>query len=189
MAEGAKDLGVELFVLDDGWFGTRDDDFQGLGDWDVNLKKLPNGIKGLAEKINEMGLKFGLWFEPEMVNKNSNLYREHPDWILSTPQRHETQSRNQHYLDLSRPEVAEYVYESVAKNLRQANIEYVKWDMNRTMTEVFSYGREAKRQKETWHRYFLGLYSVLERLVTEFPDVLFESCASGGNRFDAGMLY
>lgn len=189
MAEGAKDLGVELFVLDDGWFGTRDDDFQGLGDWDVNLAKLPNGIKGLAEKINEMGLKFGLWFEPEMVNKNSNLYREHSDWILSTPQRHETQSRNQHYLDLSRPEVAEYVYESVAKNLRQANIEYVKWDMNRTMTEVFSYGREAKRQKETWHRYFLGLYSVLERLVTEFPDVLFESCASGGNRFDAGMLY
>lgn len=189
IAENAKKLGVELFVLDDGWFGTRNDDFQGLGDWEANLEKLPHGIKGLAERINEMGLKFGLWFEPEMVNKNSNLYREHPDWIISAPERFQTPGRHQHTLDLSRKEVADYVYESVARNLREANVEYVKWDMNRCMTEIYSHGREGKRQKETAHRYILGLYSVLEKLVNEFPNVLFESCASGGNRFDPGMLY
>lgn len=189
MAKSAKELGIELFVLDDGWFGTRNDDYQGLGDWNVNLTKLPSGIKGLAEKINELGLKFGLWFEPEMVNPNSDLFREHPDWIISTPNRYATTARHQHTLDLSRPEVAEYVYESVAKNLRESNIEYVKWDMNRTMTEIYSKGRSPKKQKETAHRYMLGLYSVLERLVNDFPNVLFESCASGGNRFDAGMLH
>ena len=189
MAESASELGIELFVLDDGWFGTRNDDFQGLGDWDVNLEKLPSGITGLAEKINKLGMKFGLWFEPEMVNKNSKLYEKHPDWIISAPNRHKTEARNQYFLDLSRPEVADYVYESVAKNLRSANIEYVKWDMNRTMTEIYSHGRSFKKQKETVHRYFLGLYSILERLVNNFPNVLFESCASGGNRFDAGMLH
>ena len=189
IAEDAKKLGVELFVLDDGWFGTRNDDFQGLGDWEPNLEKLPHGIKGLAEKVNEMGMKFGLWFEPEMVNKNSDLYRKHPDWIISTPDRFETPGRHQHTLDLSREEVADYVYESVARNLRESNIEYVKWDMNRCMTEIYSKGRCACRQKETAHRYILGLYSVLEKITQEFPDVLFESCASGGNRYDPGMLY
>ena len=189
LARKAKDLGVEMFVLDDGWFGTRNDDYQGLGDWYVNMEKLPNGISGLSKKINDLGMKFGLWFEPEMANKNSNLYREHPDWILSVPDRYDTPSRNQHVLDFSRSEVVDYIYESVSKILKDANIEYIKWDMNRCMTEVFSHTKESKKQKEVAHRYILGLYSLLERITEEFPNILFESCASGGNRFDPGMLY
>ncbi|MCL4121013.1 UNVERIFIED_CONTAM: hypothetical protein GTU68_060462 [Idotea baltica] len=189
MATKAETLGIELFVLDDGWFGDRNHDAAGLGDWQVNLKKLPSGIKGLAEKIEKIGLKFGLWFEPEMVNKDSNLYRKHPDWILEVPGRPNTPSRKQHILDLSRKEVREYVYNSVANVLEDTKVSYVKWDMNRPMTEVMSHSLGPKNQGEVAHRYILGLYEILEQLNANFPDVLFESCASGGNRFDPGMLH
>lgn len=190
IAKKGKELGLELFVLDDGWFGVRDNDQAGLGDWYVkNLKKLPSGINGLAEKIESMGMKFGLWFEPEMVNKDSDLYRAHPDWIISTPDRSASPSRNQHVLDFSRKEVVDYIYTLMSKVLREAKVSYVKWDMNRYITECYSSGLPSERQGEVFHRYILGVYSLYERLTSEFPDVLFESCASGGARSDPGMLF
>jgi alpha-galactosidase len=189
IAEAAKQLGVELFVLDDGWFGKRDDDTTSLGDWFVDRAKLPNGIKGLANKINDLGLDFGLWFEPEMVNKISRLYEEHPDWIIHVPDRKQSHGRNQYVLDFSRKEVVDYIYEMMAKVLSEAPISYVKWDMNRYMTEIGSVVLPAERQSEVAHRYILGVYDLYERLTTEFPEILFESCASGGARFDPGMLY
>ncbi len=189
IAEGGQKLGCELFVLDDGWFGARNNDHAGLGDWYVNREKLPDGITGLAKKITKMGMQFGLWIEPEMVNKDSDLYRMHPDWILHTPNRSSSHSRNQYTLDLTRYEVREYIYERISSILSQADISYIKWDMNRYMTECYSLGKENRCQGEVTHRYILGLYELYERLVTQFPDVLFESCASGGARFDPGMLY
>lgn len=189
IAKKAKELGVELFVLDDGWFGKRNNDFCGLGDWWTNLEKIPSGIEGLSKKIENMGLKFGLWFEPEMVNKESELYKKHPNWILQVPNRLNTESRNQHTLDLGRADVREYLYEKISKILRESKISYVKWDMNRPMTEVWSEILSSEKQGEVSHRYILGLYNLLERITKEFPEILFESCASGGNRFDAGMLY
>lgn len=189
IAAGGKKLGCELFVLDDGWFEGRNNDHAGLGDWSADRKKLPGGVFGLAEKIHGMGMRFGIWIEPEMVNKDSRLYRAHPDWILQTPGRNASHSRNQYTLDLTREEVREYLYQSVAAILNEADVSYVKWDMNRYMTECFSQGKENHRQGEVMHRYILGLYSLYERLVKEFPYVLFESCASGGARFDPGMLY
>ncbi|MGL4988710.1 MAG: alpha-galactosidase, partial [Cetobacterium sp.] len=189
IAKKSKELGVELFVLDDGWFGVRDSDKTGLGDWWCNLDKIPSGIDGLSKKVEDMGIKFGLWFEPEMVNKYSDLYREHPNWILRVPERYNTPSRNQHTLDLGRADVREYLYEKLSKILRESKISYVKWDMNRPMTEVWSEVLDSKNQGEVFHRYILGLYELLEKLTTEFPEILFESCASGGNRFDPGMLY
>jgi alpha-galactosidase len=189
IAKEAANLGVELFVLDDGWFGQRNNDRQGLGDWWANLDKLPSGIDGLSRKVEALGLKFGLWFEPEMVNPDSDLYRQHPDWILQTPGRSRTLSRNQHTLDLGRRDVRDYLYGKIAAILHAANVSYIKWDMNRPMTEIWSGLLPAERQGETAHRYMLGLYQLLEKLVGEFPEILFESCASGGNRFDPGMLY
>lgn len=189
IAKEAAGLGIELFVLDDGWFGKRNEDNCSLGDWYVNTEKLPNGIGGLAEKINRYGMKFGLWFEPEMVSPDSDLYRKHPDWCIHVPGRMRTECRNQLVLDLSRPEVCDYIVDAVSQVLDSANVEYVKWDMNRHMTELGSAGLPAKRQKEMSHRYMLGLYDVLERIVSSHPDVLFESCSGGGGRFDAGMLY
>ncbi|MGL5579956.1 MAG: alpha-galactosidase [Cetobacterium sp.] len=189
IAKKAKELGVELFVLDDGWFGARNHDKAGLGDWWSNLEKIPSGVEGLSKKVEEMGIKFGLWFEPEMVNKDSELYRNHPNWILRAPNRKHTPSRNQHTLDLGREDVREYLYEKISKILRESKISYVKWDMNRPMTEVWSEVIDSTKQGEVFHRYILGLYELLEKLTTEFPEVLFESCASGGNRFDPGMLY
>jgi alpha-galactosidase len=189
IASKAKELGVELFVLDDGWFGSRNNDHQGLGDWDVNLDKLPSGIKGLSEKIENMGLKFGLWFEPEMVNKDSELYREHPDWIIEMPNRPNTPSRKQHTLDFSRSDVREHIYNKMKNVIKDSKISYIKWDMNRPMTEVMSSSLTPNKQGEVAHRYILGLYDLLEKLTNEFPNILFESCASGGNRFDGGMLY
>ena len=185
LAKKAKDVGVELFVLDDGWFGARNDDTKGLGDWVVNKKKLPHDLCGLADKINKMGLKFGLWFEPEMVNENSDLYRAHPDWAIKVPNRVPTPSRNQLVLDLTKVEVQDYIIEAVSKILSNANIEYVKWDMNRNISDFYS---ERYNQGEFFHRYILGLYRVLKELTSKFPYILFESCASGGNRFDLGML-
>lgn len=189
LAKEAAGLGIELLVLDDGWFGKRNDDNCSLGDWYVNTEKLPSGITGLAEKVNACGVKFGLWFEPEMVSPDSDLYRTHPDWCIHTPGRERNETRNQLTLDLSRPEVCDYIVEAVCKILDTANISYVKWDMNRHMSELGSAGLPAERQKEMPHRYMLGLYNVLERVVGTHPDILFESCSGGGGRFDPGMLY
>jgi alpha-galactosidase len=189
IAEAGKELGIELFVLDDGWFGKRDNDTSSLGDWKVDLKKLPKGLDNLAKRVNEIGLQFGLWFEPEMVCPDSDLYREHPDWCLHVSDRRRTQGRNQLILDLSRPEVCDYIFTSVSEILRTVPISYVKWDMNRNMTEIGSLGLPAERQRETAHRYMLGLYGVLEKITTAFPNVLFESCSGGGGRFDPGILH
>ena len=189
IAEKAADIGVELFVLDDGWFGKRNSDNCSLGDWVVNREKLPNGLSGLSEKLHAMGLQFGLWFEPEMVSPDSDLYRKHPDWCLHVEGRPRTQARQQLILDLSRPEVQEYVIASVSAVLSSAAVDYVKWDMNRNMTEAFSAALPPDRKNETQHRYMLGLYRVLETVTSAFPHVLFESCSGGGGRFDPGMLY
>ncbi len=189
IAGKARDCGVELFVLDDGWFGERNDDHAGLGDWVANPQRLPHGITGLAEQIEELGMKFGLWFEPEMVNKNSDLYRKHPDWILSTPGRSASHGRNQYVLDFSRKEVVDCIYEMMAKILSEAKVSYIKWDMNRSITECYSAALPPERQGEVFHRYILGVYDLYDRLNRNFPQVLFESCASGGGRFDPGILY
>ena len=189
IAKKAKDCGVELFVLDDGWFGARRNDRAGLGDWDANPDLLPNGIKGLSEQIEALGMKFGLWFEPEMVNKDSDLYRAHPDWILQTPGRKPSHGRYQYGLDFSRPEVVDYIYEKMANILSKAKISYIKWDMNRSITECYSAALPSDRQGEVFHRYILGVYRLYDRLTASFPEVLFESCASGGGRFDPGLLY
>ena len=187
MAKKAADLGVEMFVLDDGWFGKRNNDHAGLGDWVVNTKKLPGGLNALAKAINEMGLRFGLWFEPECVNPDSDLYRAHPDWAIQIPGREPSLGRNQLTLDLTRQEVRDYIVEAVDSILRSANIEYVKWDYNRHISDAF--GSELANQGEFFHRYILGLYEVLRRIFKEkHPNVLLESCSSGGNRFDLGML-
>ena len=189
LARKAKDIGVELFVLDDGWFGTRDDDTQGLGDWYVNLNKLPDGIGGLSRKVEELGLKFGLWIEPEMVNKNSELYRAHPDWAIAIDGRTPSLCRGQYVLDLTRKEVVDHTFESLRKILTSANIEYVKWDMNRQLTDIGGAFTNADSVGEFYHRYMLGVYELQERLITEFPNLLLENCSGGGARFDPGMLY
>lgn len=189
IAKKAKECGVELFVLDDGWFGKRNNDHAGLGDWVENPERLPHGMKGLAEKIESLGMKFGLWFEPEMTNKDSDLYRAHPDWIIQTPNRSTSHGRYQYVLDFSRKEVVDYIYEMMYRILSGAKISYIKWDMNRSITECYSKALPADRQGEVFHRYILGVYDLYDRLTRAFPEVLFESCASGGGRFDPGILY
>ena len=189
IAQAAKRDGVELFVLDDGWFGARRSDRAGLGDWIANPELLPQGIPGLAERVEALGMKFGLWFEPEMVNRDSDLYRAHPDWLLQTPGRTPSHGRNQFVLDFSRPEVVDRVHAMMADILSGAKVSYVKWDMNRSITEAYSTALPPDRQGEVFHRYILGVYDLYERLTSAFPHVLFESCASGGGRFDPGMLY
>ena len=189
IAREATNLGMELFVLDDGWFGKRDDDNSSLGDWFVNEEKLKGGLNKLATEINEMGLQFGLWFEPEMVSPISELYKEHPDWCIHIPGRNRSEARRQLILDYSRDDVCNYIIEKISEVLSSAPISYVKWDMNRNMSEIGSAKLPANRQREVAHRYILGLYKVLEEITTRFPDVLFESCSGGGGRFDPGMLY
>ncbi|WHY92311.1 alpha-galactosidase [Neobacillus cucumis] len=189
IADAGKELGIELFVLDDGWFGHRDNAKSSLGDWMVDKKKLPNGLEGLGEYLRKKGMKFGLWVEPEMVSPDSNLYRKHPDWCLHVPDRKRTPSRNQLILDLSREDVCNYVINTLTAVFQSAQIAYVKWDMNRNMTEVGSAALPPERQKETAHRYMLGLYRILGSLTERFPDILFESCSGGGGRYDLGMLY
>lgn len=189
LAQKAADIGVELFVLDDGWFGKRNDATSSLGDWQVNTEKLPQGMKRLSEKINEMGMGFGLWIEPEMVNKDSSLFRGHPDWVLADSRRNYCHSRNQYVLDFSKPEVVDHIHGQLRKVLAEANISYVKWDMNRSFSEVFSNGMDRSWQGKVRHKYILGVYGLYERLIQEFPDILFESCASGGARFDPGILH
>ncbi len=184
-----KDIGIELLVIDDGWFGVRDTDNCSLGDWVVDRRKLPNGIEGIYNHLKPLGIDLGIWFEPEMVSPNSDLYRAHPDWCIHIPNRPRSQGRHQFMLNLSKPEVCDYIYESVAAILKSGMIKYVKWDYNRNMTEIANEKLPADQQREVTHRYYLGLYSLLERLVTTFPDILFESCSGGGGRFDAGMLY
>lgn len=185
LARDAKDIGIELFVLDDGWFKNRDDDTKGLGDYELNKKKLPRGLNVLAKKINDLGLKFGLWFEPEMVSVDSDLYRSHPDWIIGETARGLSKGRHQLVLDLSREEVRDYVFSSLDEVLSSAHIEYVKWDYNRHISDLHS---AKTKPGELFHRQVLGLYDILQRITTKHPDVLFEGCSSGGNRFDLGIL-
>lgn len=189
IARQASKLGIDMMVLDDGWFGKRDDDCSRLGDWFVNEKKLNGGLKALVEKINAMGMKFGLWFEPEMVSEDSDLYRNHPDWAIQIPGRKPMRSRYQLVLDMSNPEVVDYLYGVMSAILRENHIEYVKWDMNRSISDWYTATLSRGRQMEMPHRYVLGLYELLEKLTSEFPDVLFEGCSGGGGRFDAGMMY
>ncbi|MCI8639554.1 MAG: alpha-galactosidase [Coprococcus sp.] len=188
-ARKAKECGIEMFVLDDGWFGERNDDKKGLGDWKANRDKLPDGIEGLAEKIEALGMKFGLWFEPEMVNMDSDFFRDHPDYIIRTPGRDASHGRNQYVLDFSRKEVVDAVYGQMYELLSKAKISYIKWDMNRSISECYSAAYPADQQGEIFHRYMLGVYDLHERLLQAFPELLIESCSSGGGRFDAGMLY
>ncbi len=189
IAKKANKLGIELFCLDDGWFSRRNDDFSSLGDWYYNKKKLPSGVKGICDKINKLGLDFGIWVEPEMVNKDSDLYREHPDWAIQLPNREPALGRNQMILDLTNPEVRDYLKVTLSNLFSSANISYVKWDMNRNISDVYSSYLDGESQGKFHHLFILGLYEILEYLVTEFPNILFESCASGGNRFDLGMAY
>lgn len=188
IAKTAQKAGIELMVLDDGWFGKRNNDDCSLGDWYENKEKLPDGIPGLAKKVTDLGMQFGLWFEPEMVSPDSDLYRAHPDWCLHVNGRNRSEGRNQLILDLSREDVCDYIIEFMTNHLKNAPISYIKWDMNRNMTEIGSALLPAERQAETAHRYMLGLYRVLEEITSQFPDVLFEGCSGGGGRYDAGML-
>lgn len=188
IAEKAASLGVEMLVLDDGWFGKRDDDNSGLGDWYVNENKLPGGLNPLIERINALGMKFGIWIEPEMVSEDSDLYRAHPDWAFTLPGRAPAMGRDQLVLDMGRPEVVDHLTDVLSDLLRRHHIEYVKWDMNRNMSDVYSRALPPERQGEAAHRYMLGVYRLLNRLTIAFPHVLFEGCAGGGGRFDAGML-
>ncbi|MBQ9022313.1 MAG: alpha-galactosidase [Eubacterium sp.] len=211
LAQKASEVGIELFVMDDGWFGNRDNDQSSLGDWYVNKKKLPGGLAGICKKINDLGLQFGIWVEPEMVNTDSDLYRAHPDWAMEIPGRAHSEGRNQRVLDLANPEVVDYMIERMTEVFSSANIAYVKWDMNRIFSDVYSpylagcanvrnddktAGKTGQagqmqalhRQGETAHRYICGFYRMAETLTKRFPDILFEGCAAGGNRFDAGML-
>lgn len=187
LVDDAKALGAEMFVLDDGWFGKRNNDKSSLGDWYLNKKKLPHGIDGLCEKVNEKGMMFGLWVEPEMVSEDSDLYRAHPDWAVNTGRYVPSQGRNQFVLDLTRDDVCDYLVNAMTDVFSQANIQYIKWDMNRHFSDVFSNLPNA-RMGEFFHRYTLGLYRIMKALVEKFPEILFESCSSGGNRFDLGMF-
>ena len=189
IAENASKLGIEMFVLDDGWFGARNHDRAGLGDWYVNEEKLGCSMGELAKRINGYGMKFGLWFEPEMVNPDSDLYRAHPDWVIHIDGRPMSLGRNQLLLDFSRKDVRDFIFESMSNVLDNANIEYVKWDFNRNFTEVGSAALPPERQKETLHRYMLGLYEFLDKFIKKYPNILLEGCASGGGRFDPAMLY
>ena len=189
IAKRASELGIEMLVMDDGWFGHRNDDSTSLGDWFVNEEKITGGLKYLVDEVNKLGLKFGIWMEPEMISPDSKLYEQHPDWAIAIPGRTATLSRNQYVLDLSRKEVRDYVYCMISNILHSANIEYVKWDMNRQLSDMGSYELPADRQGELYHRYVLGVYELQERLITEFPDLLLENCSGGGARFDPGMLY
>lgn len=189
IAKQAKDLGIEMFVMDDGWFGKRENDLSGLGDWFVNENKIKGGLGKMVERINSIGMKFGIWFEPEGISEDSDLYRAHPDWCLRIPGREPGRSRFELILDMSREDVRDYLFERMCSILDSANIEYVKWDHNRSLSDVWSATLPKERQGEVFHRYILGLYDLLEKLITRYPDLLIEGCAGGGGRFDAGMLY
>ena len=189
IAKAAKNMGVDMLVMDDGWFGKRDDDNSGLGDWVVNEEKIKGGLHKLVEQINNLGMKFGIWFEPEMVSEDSDLYRAHPEWAMQIPGRHAVRSRNQMALDMSRKEVQDYLIQSVNAILDDANIYYVKWDINRSLADIWSNVLSADKQGEVYHRYILGLYRVMNEIILTHPDILFEGCSGGGGRYDPGMLH
>ena len=188
LARKAKSVGIELFVMDDGWFGGRNDDTSSLGDWYPNKKKLPHGVKGICDKVRKLGLEFGIWVEPEMVSRNSELYRAHPEWAMEIPGKKHSEGRNQMVLDLSNTEVQDYLIKAMSDVFSSADISYVKWDMNRNFSDIFSKAIPSDRKGEVSHRYMLGLYRVMRELTGKFPEILFEGCASGGNRFDLGIL-
>lgn len=188
IAKAAKKMGVDLLVMDDGWFGKRDDDNSGLGDWFVNENKIKCGLHKLVEQINDLGMKFGIWFEPEMISEDSDLYRAHPEWTMQIPGRHAVRSRNQMVLDLTRKDVQDYLIERVNAILDDANIYYVKWDINRSLADIWSNQLPAHKQGEVYHRYILGLYRVMDNIIKTHPDILFEGCSGGGGRYDAAML-
>ena len=189
LAEEAKELGIEMLVLDDGWFGKRRDDNRALGDWQVNEEKLKCSLGELSAKIHAMGLKFGLWVEPEMVSEDSDLYRAHPDWALQIPGKNPVRSRNQLVLDFSRKDAVDFIFDSITEVLDYAEVEYLKWDMNRSICDMYSHIYKGEQSGECYHRYILGVYDLLERFVQRFPEILLEGCSGGGGRFDAGMLY
>ena len=189
IVDEAQALGIEMFVLDDGWFGERKDDHRSLGDWYEFEGKLEQGLEGIAQYVHDKGMKFGLWFEPEMISKDSDLHRAHPDWVLSVPGRPRSLSRQQHVLDFSRADVRDHIYQQMTAILDRVPIDYIKWDMNRNMTEVYSLLLDPEMQGEVSHRYILGLYEFMEKLTQAYPHILFESCSGGGGRYDAGMLY
>ncbi|SEK19137.1 alpha-galactosidase [Carnobacterium iners] len=189
IVDEASTLGIELFVLDDGWFGTRNSDKESLGDWVVNKNKFPNGINSFSEKVKSKHMKFGIWVEPEMISKKSDLYHQHPDWCLQVEGRGKSLGRSQYVLDFSRADVRDHIEATLTAVFTQSQVDYVKWDMNRHITEAFSIKYTNEQQGEIYHRYMLGLYDLLERLVSKFPSVLFEGCSGGGGRFDPGMLY
>ncbi len=188
LARKAAEVGIELVVMDDGWFGRRDDDTTSLGDWTVNAEKLPNGLKGLADKVNAEGVDFGIWVEPEMISVESRLYREHPQWVLQIPGKPHSEGRNQRILDMGCKEVQDYVIDSLSAIFDSANIAYCKWDMNRDFSDYFSQNLDASHQQELMHRYQIGLYHCMKVLTEKYPKILFEGCASGGNRYDLGIL-
>lgn len=188
LAKEAKNVGIELFVMDDGWFGERNDDSHSLGDWDVNEKKIPGGLAGLADEIKKLGMDFGIWVEPEMISVQSELYKKHPEWVMDIPGKPHSEGRNQRLLDLCNKEVQDFIIESMTKVFSSADISYVKWDMNRIISDYYSRTLSSDRQKEVGHRYVLGLYRCMDELTKRFPNILFEGCASGGNRFDLGIL-
>lgn len=186
LAEDAAELGIDMVVMDDGWFGKRNDDNSGLGDWQVNEKKLGCTLGEMIQRINQTGVKFGIWIEPEMVSEDSDLYREHPDWVIRIPGRKPVRARNQLVLDFSRAEVRNFVFEQICQVLDQGNIEYIKWDMNRSLSDIYSM---ENNQGRVTYDYVLGVYDFLERLIQRYPDILIEGCSGGGGRFDAGMMY
>lgn len=189
IVDDAKEMGIEMFVLDDGWFGHRDDDNSSLGDWSVFEKKFPNGLDHFADYVHQQGLKFGLWFEPEMISMDSDLYKKHPDYLMHVPGRLPSPSRNQYVLDLGRKEVRDNIFDQMNNILSSGKIDYIKWDMNRHLSDIYEADLPSARQGEVYHRYVLGLYDLLERVVDTYPDLLIEGCSGGGGRFDAGMAY
>ncbi len=189
IVDDAKEMGIEMFVLDDGWFGHRDDDNSSLGDWSVFEKRFPNGLDHFADYVHQQGLKFGLWFEPEMISMDSDLYKKHPDYLMHVPGRMPSPSRNQYVLDLGRKEVRDNIFDQMNNILSSGKIDYIKWDMNRHLSDIYEADLPSARQGEVYHHYVLGLYDLLERVVDTYPDLLIEGCSGGGGRFDAGMAY
>lgn len=189
LAKQAKEIGIEMLVLDDGWFGKRNSENAGLGDWYVNEEKLNGGLGKLSAEVNRLGLQFGLWFEPEMINEDSDLFRSHPEWVLRDPERKPMMERNQMVLDMSNKAVQDYLYDCISKVLKQASISYIKWDFNRPVANVYSNALPADRQGEVGHRFVLGTYALLERVTANYPEIMIEGCSGGGGRFDAGILY
>ena len=189
LARCGQQLGIELFVLDDGWFGHREGDSSSLGDWTTDYRRLPKGISYIADEIHKMGMQFGLWFEPEMISIDSELYRTHPEWMICTPYRKPSVGRHQYVLDFTNQEVIDYLYDAISSIIQETKLEYIKWDYNRHITDAFTATLPATKQMEFGHRYILGVYQLLERLTKAYPEVLFESCSSGGGRFDLGMMY